>query len=92
MESKLQGSSKGIQKQGRGGFKHHRGGFRGGRGAPSGGMAAGINNFRGGFGGSGKGKKKVEIKFDPMARKEFLTGFKKRKDERRQKAREQIKE
>ena len=28
-------------------------------------------------------KKKFEVKFDPEKRKEFLTGFKKRKDERR---------
>lgn len=32
-------------------------------------------------GGGSKGTKcKFEIKFDPMKRKEFLTGFKKRKD------------
>ena len=31
-------------------------------------------------------KGKFEIKFDPKKRKEYLTGFKKRKDERRKKA------
>ena len=34
-------------------------------------------------GGGFKKKEKVEIKFDPAARREYLTGFKKRKDERR---------
>ena len=34
-------------------------------------------------GGSKSNKCKFEIKFDPLARKEFLTGFKKRKEERR---------
>ena len=42
-------------------------------------------------GGSFKKKEKVEIKFDPAARREYLTGFKKRKDERRKEARKQIK-
>ena len=35
---------------------------------------------------------KTTITFDPEKRKEFLTGFKKRKEERRRKAREQLKE
>jgi ribosomal RNA-processing protein 17 len=38
------------------------------------------------------GKYKSEIKFNPAARKEFLTGFKKRKDERRLKAHEKAKQ
>ena len=38
------------------------------------------------------GKYKSEIKFNPIARKEFLTGFKKRKDERRLKAQEKVKQ
>jgi len=33
-------------------------------------------------------KSKFEVKFDPGKRKEFLTGFRKRKDERRKKAKE----
>jgi ribosomal RNA-processing protein 17 len=37
------------------------------------------------------GKYKSEIKFNPEARREFLTGFKKRKDERRKKAEEKEK-
>jgi ribosomal RNA-processing protein 17 len=44
-----------------------------------------------GKGGSKSGKCKFEIKFDPQKRKEFLTGFKKRKDERRAKAKELVK-
>ena len=40
---------------------------------------------RGGGGKSGS-KNKFEIKFDTLKRKEFLGGFKKRKDERRKKA------
>jgi ribosomal RNA-processing protein 17 len=44
-----------------------------------------------GKGGSKSGKVKFEIKFDPMKRKEYLTGFKKRKDERRAKAQELVK-
>jgi ribosomal RNA-processing protein 17 len=39
-------------------------------------------------GGSKSNKCKFEIKFDPLKRKEFLTGFKKRKDERRKKAKD----
>ena len=35
-------------------------------------------------------KKKFEIKFDAEARKEFLGGFKKRKDVRRKKAQAQL--
>jgi ribosomal RNA-processing protein 17 len=42
-------------------------------------------------GGKSSTKCKFEIKFDPLKRKEFLTGFKKRKDERRVKAKEQVK-
>ena len=38
------------------------------------------------------GKYKSEIKFNPVARKEFITGFKKRKDERRQIAKEKVKQ
>ena len=34
-------------------------------------------------GGPKSNKQKFEIKFDPLKRTEFLTGFKKRKDERR---------
>jgi hypothetical protein len=37
------------------------------------------------------GKTKFEIKFNPEARREFVTGFKKRKDERRKKAQEKVK-
>jgi ribosomal RNA-processing protein 17 len=37
------------------------------------------------------GKTKFEIKFNPQARKDFITGFKKRKDERRKKAQEKNK-
>jgi hypothetical protein len=37
------------------------------------------------------GKFKSEIKFNPQARREFLTGFKKRKDERRKKAELKVK-
>lgn len=39
-------------------------------------------------GGSKANKCKFEIKFDPQKRKEYITGFKKRKDERRVKAKE----
>ena len=35
-------------------------------------------------------KNKLRVVFDENARKDFLTGFRKRKDERRQKAKEQI--
>ena len=39
----------------------------------------------------GKGNnKKFEIVFDPQKRKDFLTGFKKRKDQRRRKAQDEI--
>lgn len=38
------------------------------------------------------GKTKFEIKFNPEARREFVTGFKKRKDERRKKAQEKVKQ
>ena len=38
------------------------------------------------------GKYKSEIKFNPLARREFLTGFKKRKDERRKKAADKVKQ
>ena len=36
---------------------------------------------RGGGGGNKATKCKFEIKFDPQKRKEYITGFKKRKDE-----------
>jgi ribosomal RNA-processing protein 17 len=36
-------------------------------------------------------KNKLRVVFDENARKDFLTGFRKRKDERRKKAKEQIK-
>ena len=42
-------------------------------------------------GGSKATKCKFEIKFDPQKRKEYITGFKKRKDERRAKAKEIVK-
>jgi len=42
-------------------------------------------------GGKSSTKCKFEIKFDPQKRKEFLTGFKKRKDERRNKAKDLVK-
>ena len=43
--------------------------------------------------GSGSGKKeKFEIKFDAEKRREHLTGFKKRKDERRRKYKLHVKE
>ena len=35
-------------------------------------------------------KNKLRIVFDESARKDFLTGFRRRKEERRQKAKEQI--
>ncbi|XP_055321178.1 nucleolar protein 12, partial [Sitodiplosis mosellana] len=35
-------------------------------------------------------KKKTELVFDPKKRREFLTGFRKRKQERRQKAKEDL--
>jgi ribosomal RNA-processing protein 17 len=35
-------------------------------------------------------KNKLRVVFDENARKDFLTGFRKRKDERRKKAKEQI--
>jgi ribosomal RNA-processing protein 17 len=44
-----------------------------------------------GGGGSKTTKCKFEIKFDPQKRKEYLTGFKKRKDERRAHAKEVVK-
>lgn len=46
---------------------------------------------RGGGKGKSASKCKFEIKFDPQKRKEFLTGFKKRKDERRNKAKDLVK-
>jgi ribosomal RNA-processing protein 17 len=38
------------------------------------------------------GKYKSEIKFNPLARREFITGFKKRKDERRKIAQDKVKQ
>ena len=35
-------------------------------------------------------KRKTEVVFDESKRRDFLTGFRKRKDERRKKAREQM--
>ena len=42
--------------------------------------------------GSKKGKDQTEIIFDPAARREFLTGFSKRKKERQEKARKEMEE
>ena len=66
-----EGNSRGgFKKQGRGG--RGRGGGRGGRGG-------GGRSHGGGFGG----RRKLEITFDPEARREYLTGMSARKKERR---------
>ena len=66
-----EGNSRGgFKKQGRGG--RGRGGGRGGRGG-------GGRGHGGGFGG----RRKLEITFDPEARREYLTGMSARKKERR---------
>ena len=66
-----QGKSGGFKKQGRGG--------RGGRGRFGGRGGGGGRGHGGGFGG----RRKLEITFDPEARREYLTGMSARKKERR---------
>lgn len=87
------GNRGGGHQRGGGGNFRGRGGFRGGDQSISGLFRGGnqVNSIHKG-GRGGRPKQKLEIKFDPKARKEFLTGFKKRKDERRAKAKELIKQ
>ena len=65
----------------RGGFKKQGRGGRGGRGRGGGrgGRGGGGRGHGGGFGG----RRKLEITFDPEARREYLTGMSARKKERR---------
>ena len=94
-----QGKSRdGFKKQGRGGDRGGgrggrgrgggrsggRGGGRGrGRGRGRGGSGGGRGFDRGGHGGGFGRRRKLEITFDPDARREYLTGMSARKKERR---------